>query len=72
MAKVKSRAGRPPMLSDRLYIEAVLYLAPTGLPWHELPKAFGRWDAVYNRFRLWEVREVWRRLWEHLQTADGL
>ena len=71
LATLKSRAGRPPVLSDRLFIEAVLYLARTGLPWRDLPKDFGRWDAVYNRFRRWEVRGIWRRLWEHLQTEDG-
>ncbi len=70
LATLKSRAGRPPVLSDRLFIEAVLYLARTGLPWRDLPKDFGRWDAVYNRFRRWEVRAVWRRLWEHFQTVD--
>jgi transposase len=59
LAKVKSRAGRPPVLSDRLCIEAVLYLARTGLPWRDLPKDFGRRDAVYNRFRRWVVRGVW-------------
>src|SRR5207253_1959000 len=68
LATLKSRAGRPPVLSDRLFIEAVLYRARTGLPWRDLPEDFGRWDAVYNRFRRWEVRGVWRRLWEHLQT----
>ena len=71
LTTLKSRAGRPPVLSDRLFIEAVLYLARTGLPWRDLPKDFGRWDAVYNRFRRWEVRGIWRRLWEHLQTEDG-
>ena len=70
LATLKSRAGRPPVLSDRLFIEAVLYRARTGLPWRDLPEDFGRWDAVYNRFRRWEVRGVWRRLWEHLQTED--
>ena len=70
LAKLKSRAGSPPVLSDRLFIEAVLYRARTGLPWRDLPKDFGRWDAVYNRFRRWEVRGIWRRLWEHLQTED--
>ena len=70
LATLKSRAGRPPVLSDRLFIEAVLYLARTGLPWRDLPEAFGRWDAVYNRFRRWEVRGIWRRLWERLQTED--
>jgi transposase len=48
----------------------VLSLARTGLPWRDLPKDCGRWDAVYNRFRRWEVRGGWRRLWEHLQPED--
>ena len=70
LATLKSRAGSPPVLSDRLFIEAVLYLARTGTPWRDLPEAFGRWDAVYNRFRRWERRGLWRRLWEHFQTED--
>jgi transposase len=71
LATLQSRAGRPPVLRDRLCIEAVLYRARTGLPWRDLPKDCGRWDAVYNRFRHWEVRAVWRRLWEHCQPVDG-
>lgn len=70
IASLKSRAGSPPALSDRLFIEAVLYLARTGTPWRDLPEDFGHWDAVYNRFRRWEARGSWRRLWERLQAAD--
>src|SRR5215471_13082123 len=69
LVTLKSRAGSPPALSDRLFIEAVLYLARTGTPWRDLPADFGRWDAVYNRFRRWERRGIWRRLWEHLQAG---
>ena len=68
LATWKSRAGSPPGLTDRLFLEAVLYLARTGLPWRDLPEDFGRWDAVYHRFRRWDARGLWRRLWEHLQT----
>jgi transposase len=68
LTAIKSPAGSPPVLSDRMFIEAVLYLARTGVPWRDLPEAFGRWDAVYNRFRRWERRGLWRQLWEHLQT----
>ena len=71
LATVKSRAGRPPVLRARLCIEAVRYRARTGLPWRDLPEDFGRWDAVYNRWRRWAVRGIWRRLWEHLQMEDG-
>ena len=70
LATLKSRAGSPPALSDRLFIEAVLYLARTGIPWRDLPAEFGPWDAVYNRFRRWERRGIWRRLWERLQVED--
>ena len=70
LATLKSRAGSPPALSDRLFIEAVLYLARTGIPWRDLPAEFGHWDAVYNRFRRWERRGIWRQLWERLQGED--
>ena len=68
LAAIKSRAGSPPALSDRMFIEAVLYLARTGTPWRDLPEDFGHWDAVYNRFRRWEARGIWHRLWERLQA----
>jgi transposase len=71
LATLESRAGRPPVLSARLWIEAVRSRARTGRPWRDLPQDFGRWDAVYNRCRRWEGRAVWRRLWEHFQTVDG-
>ena len=68
LTAIKSRAGSPPVLSDRMFIEAVLSLARTGTPWRDLPEEFGHWDAVYNRFRRWERRGLWRQLWERLQT----
>jgi transposase len=67
LAQVKRKDGRPPEQSDRMFLEAVLYLARTGMPWQDLPGEFGHWDAVYNRFRWWEKRGVWRKLWEGVQ-----
>jgi transposase len=67
LSRVKRKDGRPAEQSDRMFIEAVLYVARTGLPWRDLPEEFGHWDAVYNRFRRWEKRGVWRKLWEGLQ-----
>ena len=60
--RIKHRTDSPPQQSDRLFIEAVLSVARMGIPWRDPPKAFGHWDAVYNRFRRWEKRSVWRRL----------
>jgi transposase len=53
LAELKSRRGAPPKLSDRDFLEALLYLARTGCPWRDLPDRFGAWDAVYHRFRRW-------------------
>src|SRR5262249_55416489 len=65
---LKARAGSPPVLSDRMFLAAVLDLARTGTPWRDLPEEFGHWDAVDNRFRRWERRGRWRPRWERLQT----
>jgi putative transposase len=63
------KGGQPPALSDRQFLEALLYLARTGVPWRDLPSEFGRWDAVYNRFRRWVASGGLKALFEAL-TAD--
>ena len=54
------RSGR----NNRLFVEAVLWIARTGSPWRDLPPAFGHWNSVYTRFRDWVKADVWRRLFE--------
>ena len=63
-----SAAGAPPDLSDREFLEAMLHLNRTGSPWRDLPPELGYWHAVYMRFRRWEARGVWQRLWKNLQA----
>jgi transposase len=58
LAAIKHKAGSPPDRSDRLFIEAMPYIARTGSPWRDRPREFGHWDAVYNRFRRWEARGI--------------
>jgi len=65
-----SRAGAPAEMSDRDFLEAVLYLNRAGCPWRDLPPELGYWHAVYMRFRRWEERGVWRRLWQRLQCES--
>jgi putative transposase len=65
----RHRGGQPPVLPDRDFFEALLYLARTGVPWRDLPAEFGRWDAVYNRFRRWVASGGLKALFE-LMTAD--
>jgi len=63
-----SAAGAPPKLTDRDFLEALLYLNRTGTPWRDLPAELGDWDVVYMRFRRWTERGVWQRLWQDLQA----
>lgn len=66
LAEAKDPRGAPAGLEDRAFVEAVLYLARTGLPWRDLPGEFGQWSAVYMRFRRWEKAGVWQRLWTYI------
>ena len=35
---------------NRLFVNAVLWIAKTGVPWRDLPERFGKWDSVWKRF----------------------
>ena len=47
---------------NRLFVEAVLGLARTGVPWRDLPDSFGNWNSVFVRFSRWSKDGVWDRL----------
>jgi transposase len=59
--------GPASTLGDRLFIEAVLYRAKTGMPWRDLPERFGPWKSVYNRFANWAKRGHWAAIFRELQ-----
>ena len=51
---------------NRLFLEAVLWRVRAGLPWRDLPNAFGRWTSVFQRFRRWVRAGVFERLFERV------
>src|ERR1035438_7305079 len=71
LTQLKSRRGAPPALSDRLFVEAILYIARAGHPWRDLPDYFGKWDAVYQRFRRWQKKGIWAKLCEQFRGDLG-
>ncbi len=61
------KSGPESVRGDRLFIEAVLYRAKTGLPWRDLPERFGPWKSVYNRFSHWARQGHWAAIFRELQ-----
>ncbi|MCC3246202.1 transposase [Methylocystis sp. WRRC1] len=44
---------------NRLFLEAVFWIAKTGSPWRNLPGEFGKWYTTYTRFNRWAKKGVW-------------
>jgi putative transposase len=65
----RHKGGQPPMLPDRMFFEATLYLARTGVPLRDLPGESSDWDAASNQFRRWLASGALARLFV-LMTAD--
>lgn len=38
---------------NRMFLEAVLWIARTGSPWRDLPEQFGKWNTVFKRYKDW-------------------
>ena len=50
--------------NNRLFIEAVLWIARTGSPWRDLPPLFGKWNTVFKRYRDWVEADVFKRIFD--------
>ena len=55
---------------NRSFLNAVWYVAKTGIPWRDLPERFGNWDTVFHRFNAWCQKGVWQRVFEAVQDPD--
>ena len=51
---------------NRLFVNAVFWIARTGAPWRDLPERFGLSNSVYQRFNRWCKSGVWGRVLEVL------
>lgn len=52
---------------NRLFVNAVLFVLKTGIPWEDLPERYGKSNTVWKRFDRWCAKGVW----EHVFRAIG-
>ena len=57
---------------NRLFVEAVLWIARTGAPWRDLPETYGHWHRVYVRYNRWSRKGVWLQIMASLATDADL
>ncbi len=55
---------------NRGFVNAVWYVAKTGIPWRDSPDRFGKWDTAFHRFNAWCQAGVWRREFEAVRDSD--
>lgn len=55
---------------NRVFINAVLWIARTGAPWRDLPERLGDWNNTFQRFNRWCKRGVWEGLLQTWQDPD--
>jgi len=56
--------GRPGVAARyprRQMVEAILFLARTGIQWRHLPDRYPPWEAVWQQWRRWRENGVWAR-----------
>jgi transposase len=66
------KAGDPGVTArdNRLFIDAVLWIAKTSAAWRDLPERFGNWNSVWKRFDRWAQKGRWQKIFEHLRDPD--
>ena len=55
---------------DRRVISGIVHVLRAGCRWQDCPPVYGPPTTIYNRFRRWTMRGLWRRLFEALARAE--
>ena len=54
----------------RTFINAIRYLAKTGIAWADLPTCFGKSNSLWQRYNRWCERGVWEAIAAELRDDD--
>jgi putative transposase len=54
----------------RLFINAIRYLAKTGIAWADLPTCYGKSNSLWQRYNRWCQTGVWAKIAAALRDDD--
>lgn len=60
-----------PRVDDRRVISGIVHVLRSGCRWRDAPECYGPRKTLYNRFRRWADKGVWRHVFEELAAAGG-
>lgn len=52
--------------NNRVFFNAIIYMARSGCTWRDLPAKFGKWNSVFKRFDRWVKAGVFSNILEIL------
>lgn len=55
---------------NRLFVDAIIYVLKTGIPWADLPERFGKSNSIWRRFDRWAAKGVWERIVKALGETE--
>ena len=55
---------------NRLFVDAVISVLKTGIPWEDLPARYGKPNTVWKRFDRWCAAGVWEQIAAALEDPD--
>ena len=62
------KRGRPAKYDNGSIMNGILWIARTGAPWRTLPERYGKWQAVYARYRQWKQLGIFETIFAALST----
>jgi transposase len=64
----RNHKGGPghPWRPHRRLINGILWVLHTGAPWRDVPRRYGPWQTVYDRFNRWRSDGTWVNILTHL------
>ena len=66
----EGKRGRPTKYDNRTILNGIVWMDRSGATWRDLPEIYGKWQAVYARFRLWKQNGVYEKVFA-LLTEDA-